>query len=308
MPGRAYDSHVGSHGRGSGRGCARRSTRLVLSSVIVLGVLGWAATASSFAAALPPKILEVASEGREPHSAKVSFELRPDGAETTYSIELATEDGWQLEGEGTVPAGRLEVEVSQEISGLQPEQTYYFYVFAANAVGRDSEYGIIGPEPQEQRVPPGLGEGSGAGEPVHIEESPWVREGGERAAAEAPLREAERVAAAERAGQEAAAQAAAAAAHERELREQGERAGREKAEREAREKAAAEHSATQRCVVPKLKGDSLKAARRTLERSHCRLGSVRRTGRGSTAVVAQRSKPGVRLPVGSKVGITLGTR
>lgn len=280
----------------------------MLSSVIVLGALGWAATASSSAAPLPPKILEVASEGREPHSAEVSFELRPDGAETTYSIELATEDGWQLEGEGKVPASRLEVEVTQEISGLQPEQTYYFYVFAANAVGRDSEYGIIGPEPQEQRTPPGLAEGSGAGKPVEFEESPWVRESGELRGDEAPLREAEREAAAERAAQEAAAQAGAVAAHERELREQGERAGREKAEREAREKAVADHAAAQRCVVPKLRGDSLKAARRALERSHCRLGSVRRTGRDSSAVVAQRSKPGVRLPVGSKVAITLGTR
>jgi len=299
---------VGSHTRGSARWFARRSPRLALSIVIVLGVLGWAGSASSSAAPLPPKILEVASEGREPHSAEVSFELRPDGAETTYSIELATEDGWQREGQGTVPANKLEVEVSQEISGLQPEQTYYVYVFASNAVGKDSEYAIIGPEAQEQTTPPGLTEGSGAGKPVEFEESPWVRESGELRAAEAPLREAEREAAAERAVQETAAQAAAVAAHERELREQAERAGREKAEHEAREETAVDHAATPRCIVPKLKGDSLKAARRALERSRCRLGSVRRTGRGSSAVVSQRSKPGVRLPVGSKVGVTLGNR
>ncbi len=194
--------------------------------------------------------------------------------------------------------------MSQKVTELLPEHTYYFYVYATNAVGTDSAYGIIetSPEPPDT----GLGNGSGAGKPVELEESPWVREGGEREAAEAPLREAEREAEAARRTQEAAAQAAAQASHERELREQGERAGREAAERAARERSAVDRPAP-RCVVPKLKGDTLKSARRALERSDCRLGTVHeeRRGRSRLAVVAQRAKPGTRLPSDSRVGVTL---
>jgi RTX calcium-binding nonapeptide repeat (4 copies)/PASTA domain len=61
------------------------------------------------------------------------------------------------------------------------------------------------------------------------------------------------------------------------------------------------------CVVPRLLGRSLKAARAALTRSRCRVGAVRhvraRAKRGT--VVAQGSRAGRRLPVGARVNLTV---
>jgi hypothetical protein len=153
---------LSAHG-GKGRARALGWTHLVLAASVAAALLGWIVTASSFAASRP-QIGEVSSEGGEPHSAEVHFQVRPEGSETNYSIELATEAGWKLEGEGTIPANRLEVEVSHKVTELLPEHTYYFYVYATNAVGSNSAYGIIetSPEPPDT----GLGNGSGVGKPV----------------------------------------------------------------------------------------------------------------------------------------------
>ena len=58
------------------------------------------------------------------------------------------------------------------------------------------------------------------------------------------------------------------------------------------------------CVVPKLKGKSLKKAKKKLSKSDCRLGKVKNKGHGK--VKKQKPKPGKVLPVGSKVKVTLG--
>jgi PASTA domain-containing protein len=67
-----------------------------------------------------------------------------------------------------------------------------------------------------------------------------------------------------------------------------------------------------RCVVPRLVGKSLKAARKSLAKARCRLGSVRRTRskRRVGMIVAQRPKPGTRLRVGGRVNVrvSLGRR
>jgi hypothetical protein len=61
------------------------------------------------------------------------------------------------------------------------------------------------------------------------------------------------------------------------------------------------------CVVPQLKGMTVRRAKRALSHSHCGLGSVkRRHHRGrSGRVLAQSAKPGRHLRAGSKVSITL---
>lgn len=70
-----------------------------------------------------------------------------------------------------------------------------------------------------------------------------------------------------------------------------------------------------RCVVPKLVGKTLSAARRSLLRAHCRLGRVarptrkRHRTRGSTLlVISQSLKPGARRPTATRVNVTLGPR
>lgn len=63
------------------------------------------------------------------------------------------------------------------------------------------------------------------------------------------------------------------------------------------------------CVVPKLAGKKLHAARKAIGRAHCRLGKVtRRTTKVSKRgkVIAQAPKPRKVLKTGAKVNITLG--
>jgi PASTA domain len=57
------------------------------------------------------------------------------------------------------------------------------------------------------------------------------------------------------------------------------------------------------CVVPKLKGKTLKKAKKKLKRGKCRLGKVKGSG---DEVVKQRPKPGKVLAVKHKVKVTLG--
>jgi Divergent InlB B-repeat domain/PASTA domain len=63
------------------------------------------------------------------------------------------------------------------------------------------------------------------------------------------------------------------------------------------------------CVVPRLKGKSLKQAKRVLRHAHCKLGKVRRPkGRKGQRLVVRSSKPGAgsKLGAGAKVGVKLG--
>jgi hypothetical protein len=70
-----------------------------------------------------------------------------------------------------------------------------------------------------------------------------------------------------------------------------------------------------RCVVPKLKGKSLKAAKRTLRRADCGVGfvirpharsSARRRRAKSLKVRAESPRPGKSLPVGTEITVKLG--
>ena len=60
------------------------------------------------------------------------------------------------------------------------------------------------------------------------------------------------------------------------------------------------------CVVPKLKGKSLKTARKLLKRAKCALGKVSGPKSPDAQVAKQSSKPGSVLPAGAKVGVGLG--
>jgi hypothetical protein len=136
----------------------------------------------------------------------------------------------------------------------------------------------------------------------------WNDEGAQRAAEEAPRLEAEREARHREEVERPAREAAEKAAHDREVREAGERAGREAAERSAREaaeRAAAVHS--DKCVVPRLRGDSPVAARRALQRGHCNLGRVTapRSHRGALIVAGQSVRAGHTLAGGAKIAIVL---
>lgn len=61
-----------------------------------------------------------------------------------------------------------------------------------------------------------------------------------------------------------------------------------------------------RCQVPDLSGRTLKASRRLLRRSNCKLGPVRGERGKGTKVAKQYRTPGRSLPVGTAVGVKLG--
>lgn len=67
---------------------------------------------------------------------------------------------------------------------------------------------------------------------------------------------------------------------------------------------------TAKCVVPKLKGKKLSAAKKALKKAHCTLGKVR-TARSSNkpgTVIKQSVKAGQRRAAGAKVGVTVAKR
>lgn len=244
--------------------------------------------------------------------ATIGASINPESGETAYEIWLECQSppgssqtcepltvDRQLR-KGVLPAYPIPETVTAAVTGLQPGYLYDYRVVATNSAGRE---GIVGAGfitcPSQ---------GSCPSQPYLPGESLWSLEGAERAAREAPRREAEREAmqrereAREREEAERPAkEAAARAAWERGIREAGERAGREKARR-----AALAHS----CVVPRLEGDSLRAATRALHGARCALGKVTEPRRhhGPLVVIGQSVPGGSRLAPGSRVALRLGNR
>jgi hypothetical protein len=100
------------------------------------------------------------------------------------------------------------------------------------------------------------------------------------------------------------------------VREYWERVAREAREHEERERRLAEQAEGRAgrkrspCIVPSLKGRSLKDTRTALRAAHCRLGrvTVRRGGHGALVVTEQRPARGRRLSPGAAVRVSLAVR
>ena len=60
------------------------------------------------------------------------------------------------------------------------------------------------------------------------------------------------------------------------------------------------------CVVPKLKGHSLRVSRKKLKKARCRLGKLRGKKTKSAKVTKQSPKPGKLRAAGTKVSVKLG--
>jgi IPT/TIG domain/PASTA domain len=63
-----------------------------------------------------------------------------------------------------------------------------------------------------------------------------------------------------------------------------------------------------KCMVPKLKGKTLKAARKALKKAHCRLGKVKGPKGKKARIKKQKPKPGTVLARGAKVRVTTKVR
>jgi hypothetical protein len=63
-----------------------------------------------------------------------------------------------------------------------------------------------------------------------------------------------------------------------------------------------------KCVVPKLKGKTLKAARKALKKAHCKLGKIKGPKGKKARIKKQKPKAGTVLASGSKVRVTTKKR
>lgn len=70
--------------------------------------------------------------------------------------------------------------------------------------------------------------------------------------------------------------------------------------------ARADHFYYEGCAVPKLKGKTLKTAKKALRQADCKLGKVKRSEGRPGKVLKQSPKPGKVLKSGSKVSVTVG--
>jgi hypothetical protein len=295
----------------SGRSHRLRAARVLAVLLVALGgeaALG-AAPSSAAASAVPQVEYRTPSQVTQT-SATIEAAIDPEGGATSYEIFLECQQpaqatsgcepltvGAQLQ-HGVLPAGFEAHTVTSPVSGLQPGYLYKYSVIATNSVGREGWVGnglVTCPATGECPAQPFL-----RGEAV------WNIEDARREAEEAPRLEAERQARQREAETRAATEAAERTRRESEIRETGELAGREAAAREA---VAAREAAARslRCVVPRLGGDSLAAARHALAKAHCSLGKVTwpRAHHGKLVVAAQGVRSGRKLADAAKVSVTL---
>jgi hypothetical protein len=77
-----------------------------------------------------------ASENVTESSAELAARINPNGTQTSYEIEYGTSNTYsQSTPVAPVGAGRQDVQVSQMITGLEPEMTYHWRVLATNTAG-----------------------------------------------------------------------------------------------------------------------------------------------------------------------------
>jgi hypothetical protein len=251
-----------------------------------------------------PKIVDAEAKDMTEHGATLELRIVPQGSETAYEVWLECERAVSEAGPcepplggphaqvGRIAAGPGAKEVVVEMTSLPPNRADIYRVAAANSSGRVEEPFQL----QFETVPLGSCRS----------ECPYR--------ASISLAELE---SAERTGQMIYEEAEAArhrAAHEREEQTAREQAAKFAAEAAALKRRQEEEAPARavmpkiRCVVPSLRGDTAPAARRALEKAHCRLGKVHwhRHRGGAPRVIAQSAAHGQSLAAGVAVAVTLG--
>jgi hypothetical protein len=284
---------------GSGMRRARDTLLATIGVALSVGALPGAALGSS-----APVIESTSVSQITETSLRLEARVNPEGLVTTYQFWLECQIasstksfcepgsvGTRLSS-GLIPGG-LEAgqSVSTELTGLRAGYTYVYGVVASNSAGKaESRDNIAQPAPPGACV-----KCANETSPYIAEVSQWSIEANNAEAARAGKEYEEQRARERQAAEEAKAK---------------ERAHWEAVEREAEQRRAQEEAAARAsCVVPSLKGDSLRRARQTLLRAHCALGRVSRPrGRrpGPVAVAGQHPSPGTRLPRGAPVAVTVG--
>jgi len=274
-----------------------------VSCAILIGALALPG-ARALAAAGEPVIASESVSNITEHSARLEAQIDPSGLETAYEFWVESANcqpgpcgsiSVASVGHGYIPAGSTYQTVKVELSDLQLNYSYTYWVFAINsagwAKGSGNEFKAVNP-----------GGGSAGGSPLPPAENtatPFERPAESwigRTAAEGvsrELAEAEQ----ERKAREAANQPPMALPIPK-----GQWCG------EAGVACESGEVTPVRCVVPSLHSDSLVRARQALDRAHCSLGKVSRPRgyHGPLVVIGQRVRPGRKLSSGTPVAITLG--
>ena len=269
----------------------RRTFEFVLAACVILSAAALLAAPALAAEGKPPVIVSTGwGVGGE-----VEAEINPEGLETSYEIKLECQicgPAGYSPSVGQLPAVSEARTVSLNLTGIQPG-SYWFDVLATSSAGeafRRSELKVL-------PIPPGACPyGCHTNKPYEAEVSEASRESAARIAAiisaevEAKRRQQAREHEEQKANEAAASYAAEVAALKK------------------REEEEAADKPTPICTVPSLRGDTLRAARRTLTKAHCRLGRVHRPAHPAKTllIVRQDLRRGTKLPGGAAVAVTLG--
>lgn len=217
-------------------------------------------------------------------------QINPQGNETSYEFLIVwralkpLERGESLPGgspaqEGHIGPGSGDVTVSAFLSGLQPGYTYWYQVVATSLGNSARSEATALPYFNPDWYYSGFEEG-----PPYLppERTGCLNESGNLAASETVR---------EQRAKEAAAK---------------------EVEEAALKRRAEEHPdvilPASGCKVPRVEGDTLRAARRAIGHAHCRLGRVRRPShyRGVLIVTGQTPHRGMTLRNGASVTLVLG--
>ena len=98
----------------------------------------------------PPEVKSLTSAHVTEDEAELRAQINPRNLATTYSLELepAGSGAWSVVGEGTIPAGNLDAEVTAVATGLEPGMSYRFRVIASNEEGSDEAESGFGTYPR----------------------------------------------------------------------------------------------------------------------------------------------------------------
>ncbi len=222
-------------------------------------------------------------------AAEASFEaeINPQGKETSYEFLILarqvhfSESPELLSGlsqDGRIAAGTGAAAVNASFSDLQSGYIYWLEVIATNLAGKTRST----PTFFFYDDPPAEKEESSGHWPYRTDESGCAIESGDLASAKTVQEQREKEAAEAKAAEEA-----------------------------TRKRQAEEHerlrASQPSCVVPSLKGDTLRIARRRIEAAHCSLGAVKRPldHHGRLVVAQQAPRRGTRLTDGARITLTL---
>jgi hypothetical protein len=238
--------------------------------------------------------------------ASFEAEINPEGTDTSYEFVIL---GRQVHFSGAperlpgpvqgdrLAAGTSAVAVNAVLPGLQSGYIYWLEVVATNLAGktRSTPGAFFYDDPSAEHEP------TSDRWPYRTDESGCAIESGNLAAVETVREQREKEAAEAKAAEAKAAEAKAAAA-----KAAAEAVQKRQPEEQERPLSRAQLD----CVVPGLKGDTLRLARRRMAAAHCSLGVVKlpRVRHGVLVVAQQTPSRGKRLEDGARITLTLRSR